>query len=176
MPSGLHGLWKKGVIHRDIKPENILLDKNGNAYVADVGVAKIYDRLTQAKNPKSAVTLAGTKRWMAPEMRNAYEKDLELKSDMSKVDVFSLGLLALFALDFKNFDKLDGLNSSERKLQEYLEKIDKSSEPEAILEDEAIVPDRVFLNYLKRMLEFKIENRPSIDEIYKDLVLVEVLN
>ena len=38
---GLAAAWKAGVIHRDVKPANILLDRDGNAKIADLGQAQI---------------------------------------------------------------------------------------------------------------------------------------
>ncbi len=50
----------KGVIHRDIKPANIMLDKQGNAYLADFGLALITDIGTRGE-------IFGTPHYMAPE-------------------------------------------------------------------------------------------------------------
>lgn len=41
--AGLDALHKKGVVHRDIKPSNILLNKNGDAVLTDLGIAHIGD-------------------------------------------------------------------------------------------------------------------------------------
>ena len=44
--AGLDALHKKGVVHRDIKPSNILLNKNGDAVLTDLGIAHIGDERT----------------------------------------------------------------------------------------------------------------------------------
>jgi eukaryotic-like serine/threonine-protein kinase len=49
------------IIHRDIKPENILIDEHGTVRLADFGISKIVERLTQS------VTAAGTAPYLAPE-------------------------------------------------------------------------------------------------------------
>ena len=38
--SALDHAHRGNVVHRDIKPGNILLDEDGNAYLADFGIAK----------------------------------------------------------------------------------------------------------------------------------------
>lgn len=74
-----------GIIHRDIKPENVLIDRAGNAKVADFGLAKLNDpenfRLTD-----SDVRL-GTPRYMAPEQ---WERTRAVDH---RTDIYALGLL-----------------------------------------------------------------------------------
>ncbi|HEV3120351.1 MAG TPA: serine/threonine-protein kinase, partial [Isosphaeraceae bacterium] len=70
----------QGILHRDIKPSNLLLDKDGNVWVADFGLAKAVgaDDLTHTGD------IVGTVRYMAPE-RFRGEGD-------GRADVYSMGL------------------------------------------------------------------------------------
>ena len=58
---------KNGVIHRDIKPANILVDRQGNARVADFGIAQIVG--TPECEMTSADVVLGTLSYMSPEQK-----------------------------------------------------------------------------------------------------------
>jgi pimeloyl-ACP methyl ester carboxylesterase len=59
--SALAYAHEQGVIHRDIKPANIMLDRAGNAYLADFGLAVVLDE------PRGPGIGGGTPGFMAPE-------------------------------------------------------------------------------------------------------------
>ena len=71
---------RQGVLHRDIKPSNLLLDTQGNVWVADFGLAKI----TEIEDITCSGQLVGTTRYMAPER---FQGLCDCRSD-----VYSLGL------------------------------------------------------------------------------------
>jgi serine/threonine-protein kinase len=52
-----------GVLHRDVKPANILFDEDGNAKLADFGIARIGDASTLTE----AGTMLGTAAYISPE-------------------------------------------------------------------------------------------------------------
>jgi serine/threonine protein kinase len=54
---------RQNVVHRDIKPSNLLLDAQGNIWVADFGLAK----LIEGEDLSHSRDLVGTLRFMAPE-------------------------------------------------------------------------------------------------------------
>ncbi len=73
---------QKGVVHRDVKPSNILLDKDGNALLADFGLAYIHD----ASVSLTGSALIGTPTYMSPEQ--ALGDPVDQRSDL-----YSLGII-----------------------------------------------------------------------------------
>jgi WD40 repeat protein/serine/threonine protein kinase/tetratricopeptide (TPR) repeat protein len=71
---------RQGVLHRDVKPSNLLLDGQGNVWVADFGLAKT----AEADDLTHTGDILGTIRYMAPER-------FQGKCD-ARSDVYSLGL------------------------------------------------------------------------------------
>jgi serine/threonine-protein kinase len=78
---------KSEVIHRDIKPSNILIDKNGQTFLADFGIAKI----ASTTQFTSTGALIGTPAYMSPEQCKGV--------DLTHVsDLYSLGVILYEAL------------------------------------------------------------------------------
>ena len=59
-------LHQQGIIHRDLKPSNILLDADGQPYVTDFGLAKVF---APGSDMTTTGVIAGTPSYMAPNRR-----------------------------------------------------------------------------------------------------------
>lgn len=71
----------KGIIHRDFKPGNVLMDEQGNAYLADFGLAKI----AESDKNLTGMSVIGTPTYMAPEQAQAGELT-------KSADIYALGI------------------------------------------------------------------------------------
>lgn len=79
--NALNGLHSLGIVHRDIKPSNIIIDKNNEAVLIDLGIA----RLVSANGEKDTQEL-GTVGYAAPEQ-------FGLSQTGKSTDIYSLGIL-----------------------------------------------------------------------------------
>ena len=83
--SALAACEKINLIHRDVKPANIMVDSAGHFRLGDFGVARTLEHTT-------AVTQAGTKPYMAPEV-------MRHEQCGKTVDLYSLGLVLYWLLN-----------------------------------------------------------------------------
>ena len=160
--SGLYTLFKEEkIIHRDLKPQNILLNEYDRAFIADVGISKQFEETSLAKRKGNLTSWGGDKNWMAPEMLQFYATERNMQSYLSKLDVFSLGLITLYAIDRDGYTKQNGkLNIDPKVLENYLQDV----------ENKGIVTDKEFFPVLRSMLSFDIDSRISIDKLYHWMV------
>ena len=93
--TALDALHARGIVHRDLKPSNILLDANGHAVLADLGVAHIADanlakRLGDTITPNPTLVngspFVGTPRYAAPEQ-------LAGEDVSPATDIYALGVV-----------------------------------------------------------------------------------
>ncbi|XP_028848969.1 serine/threonine-protein kinase receptor R3 isoform X2 [Denticeps clupeoides] len=82
---------KPAIAHRDLKSRNILVKKNGQCCIADLGLAVVHsqssDYLDVGNNPR-----VGTKRYMAPEVLDETIR-VDVFESYKQTDIWALGLV-----------------------------------------------------------------------------------
>jgi len=73
----------KGFIHRDIKPHNIMIDMEGEPYIADFGIAK---KITQTSGAIEEENVMGSVHYFSPEQARGEKVD-------KRSDIYSLGIV-----------------------------------------------------------------------------------
>jgi eukaryotic-like serine/threonine-protein kinase len=78
-------LHQQGIVHRDLKPSNILIDPEGQPFVTDFGLAKVF---TSDADMTATGVIAGTPSYMAPEQASGHRAEIS-----PATDVYSLGAI-----------------------------------------------------------------------------------
>ena len=85
----------RGVVHRDIKPDNIMIERaTGRALLMDFGISRTISAPVEAAGLTRVGEVVGTPEFMSPEQASGDHVD-------GRSDLYSLGLVALFALTGK---------------------------------------------------------------------------
>jgi serine/threonine-protein kinase len=86
----------RGIVHRDIKPANLLRDVSGVVKIADLGLVRFSQALSQSQDSPASLTQAGgilgTADFMPP------EQALDSTSIDNRADIYSLGCSLYFLL------------------------------------------------------------------------------
>ena len=147
--------------HQHIKPNNILVDSNDIAYIGDLGDAKYSNKTIQ-----HVTSAAEELEWMSPEMRLTFKTEKSQQVNFSNLDVFSIGLVALFLIDPQTFNSPEGntgkFNQEEKTLKEYLK----------VFEVQYSHFGSELIQVIKAMLEFDISKRISILELVVWMVIL----
>ncbi|HKZ54159.1 MAG TPA: protein kinase [Anaerolineales bacterium] len=73
----------RNVVHRDLKPSNVLLDRHGDVFLTDFGVAKLLEGTAQFTHTGGII---GTPAYMSPEQAQGRPVD-------QRSDIYSLGIV-----------------------------------------------------------------------------------
>ena len=160
--NGFECLDRSDLIHFDIKPENILICLNLVFKLSDFNLLRNPKQMEINNDENNLQIPGGTKGYVTPEY---YEKDKITKDIVKKQDYFALGA-TIFYLKY-GYKMLN----YEEHLEDIIRNADHVIELIQIAMDEIKTTqgcDKGFIEFLCNLIQYKPEERPIFEEIYRN--------
>jgi serine/threonine protein kinase len=143
----------RGVVHRDVKPANLIVDRRGELWVTDFGLAS-----SRRPAPRLTVTgdLLGTVRYMSPELTLARRAPVD-----HRTDVYSLGVTLYEVLTLERAFRGDDPGHMMRAI--------RVEEPPPVRRHNPAVPPDLETIVRKAMAKIPAERYASAQEMAEDL-------
>jgi serine/threonine protein kinase len=153
---GLRYLHERGVIHGDLTSTNIMIDGDGNAFLADFGLSVV---LVESDRSYYHSYSNGAVRWLAPELigppelESTPDDDDDFPKPNRQSDVFSLGCIILHV--FSGRPPFWWLNSAQRLFNARVKRVEPyRPEPSATINHQ-------HLDFMRKCWSTNPEDRPS---------------
>ena len=160
--NGFECLDRSDLIHFDIKPENILICLNLVFKLSDFNLLRNPKQMEIDNNENNLKIPGGTKGYVTPEY---YENDAITQDIAKKQDYFALGATVFY---LKYGYKM--LNYKEH-LDDIIRNADSVIESLQIAMDEIKTTqgcDKGFIEFLCDLIQYRPEDRPRFEEIYRN--------
>ena len=156
---GLLYAHRNGLIHRDIKPSNLLLTKQGQVKILDLGLARLMDDSPQRDQSLTAMgMIMGTPDFMAPEQWQ------DVHSADHRTDLYAIGCTLFFLLTGK-------VPFGGEKYSSWMQKMRAHSmeQPPSLRSLRPDIPESLEILYQKLMAKDPADRVQSADELAKSL-------